>query len=66
MKDKTTASDGHRPTLQNEPTYACTVLITPTTIGDLICGAGHKIRLTKSEADALAAMEPPRVSIDGI
>lgn len=49
-----------------EPTYACTVLITPTTIGDLICGAGHKIRLTKSEADALAAMTPPRISIDGI
>lgn len=49
-----------------EPTYACTVLITPTTIGDLICGAGHKIRLTKTEADALAAMDPPRVSIDGI
>lgn len=49
-----------------EPTYACTVLITPTTIGDLICGAGHKIRLTKTEAEALAAMNPPRVSIDGI
>ena len=61
--DETKTSDDHRPPLQ---TYACTVLITPTTIGDLICGAGHKIRLTKSEADALVAMEPPRISIDGI
>jgi hypothetical protein len=57
------ASDGHSPPLQ---TYACTVLITPTTIGDLICAAGHLIRLTKSEAEALAAMDPPRVRIDGI
>ena len=64
--NKNQATDGHRPPLQAEATYACTVLITPTTIGDLICGAGHKIRLTKSEADALAAMDPPRITIDGI
>lgn len=49
-----------------EPTYACTVLVTPTVIGDLKCGAGHKIQLTKSQAETLAAMNPPRVSIDGI
>lgn len=49
-----------------EPTYACTVLLTPTTIGDLICAAGHKLRLPKSQAEVLAAMDPPRVSVDGI
>jgi len=53
-------------TTPTETTYACTVLVTPTLIGDLNCAAGHQIRLTQSEADTLASMDPPRVRIDGI
>ena len=62
MKNENQATD----VLHAEPTYACTVLLTPTTIGDLICGAGHKIRLTQTEAESLARMNPPRISMDGI
>ena len=46
--------------------YLCTVLETPTTIGDVICGAGAKLYVRKEQAEALAAMTPPRVRIEGV
>ena len=43
-----------------------TVLVTPTTIGDVTCGAGAQLRIPQADAEALAALNPPRVRIDGI
>jgi hypothetical protein len=48
------------------PLLACTVLVTGTEIGRAICAAGAKIKLTKSNAETLASLNPPRVRIDGI
>ncbi|MEO5914866.1 MAG: hypothetical protein ABIS50_11575 [Luteolibacter sp.] len=47
------------------PLLACTVIVPSVEIGDLICGDGHKIKLTQAEADALLAM-PPAIRVDGI
>lgn len=49
-----------------EPLVAVTILITGTTVGDVILGEGAKLRLPKSEAETLAGLNPPRVTIDGI
>lgn len=49
-----------------EPGYVCTVLVTPTTIGGCICAAGAVITVNKKDAETLAAMDPPRVRIDGV
>lgn len=54
------AEDPHAPLL------ACTVLITGTTVGDVILAAGAVIRLPKSSAETLAALTPPAVQITGI
>lgn len=48
------------------PQLACTVIVPSIQIGDLICGAGHKIKLTEAEAKALASLTPPAITIDGI
>lgn len=49
-----------------DPLVAVTVLVTPTTIGDVVCAATARLRIPKSQADTLAAMDPPRVRIDGV
>ena len=54
------------PTATPEPLLACTVLITPSTIGEIICAAGAVVRLPKSQAETLASLTPPVVRIDGI
>lgn len=48
------------------PLLACTVIVPAIKIGDLICGEGHSIQLTREEADALLSLEPPAIRIDGI
>lgn len=58
MKDKETTPA--------EPLLVCTVLITPSTIGEIICAAGAVVRLPKSQAETLASLTPPVVHIDGI
>lgn len=50
-------------TPKKETLLLCTV-IKVTTIGDLICGPGHQIKLTKEEAETLEKLG--KVSIDGI
>jgi hypothetical protein len=52
--------------MKKESIVAVTVLVTGTTIGNAICGAGAKLKLAKSKAETLASLNPPRVSIDGI
>lgn len=49
-----------------EPLLACRVLITGTTVGDVILAAGAVIRLPKGDAETLAALTPPAVEITGI
>ena len=49
-----------------EPVLSCTVLITPSTIGEIICAAGAIVRLPRSQAETLASLTPPVVRIDGI
>lgn len=49
-----------------EPTVACTVLVSGTTIGKAKLAAGHKLHLPKSKAEALAGLTPPLVKITGI
>ena len=53
-------------TKSTEPLVAVTVLVSGTTVGDVILGAGAKIRLTKIQADTLASLNPPAVVITGI
>ena len=54
------------PAPKPEPIYACTVLVAKTQIGAVLKGKGAKVRLPKSQADALAALVPPRIRIDGV
>ena len=49
-----------------EPLLACTVLISATRIGPALKAKGAKIKLPKSQAEALATLNPPRVRIDGV
>lgn len=49
-----------------DPEVAVTILVTGTTIGDVIFAKGHKLRLPKSKADILASLTPPAARIDGI
>lgn len=49
-----------------DPEVACTVLIAKTRIREVYKAKGAKIRLPMSQAKALASLEPPRVSIDGV
>lgn len=56
MKDESTP--------QAEPSVKCTVLITPTTVGEIICAAGAILTLPLSEAKTLE--ELGKVRIDGI
>ena len=49
----------------DEPQLACKVLVTGTTLGQVILAKGHKLLLPKSQAEALAALNPPRVEITG-
>lgn len=46
--------------------YSCTVIVPKITVGRIIAGRGAKLRLPKDEADALAALTPPAIRIDGI
>ena len=48
------------------PLVAVTVLVSGTTVGDVILGLGAKIMLTKSQAETLASLNPPAVQITGI
>ena len=48
------------------PLLACTVIVPSIQIGDLICGEGHKIQLTKDQADTLLSLTPPAIRVDGI
>lgn len=50
----------------SDPTVAVTVLISKTTVGDVMLSKGAKIRLPKSQADTLASLNPPAVLITGI
>lgn len=59
MKDKT-------PPEQEQPLLACKVLVTGTTYGDVILGKGARIRIPKTDADTLAALNPPAVEITGL
>jgi hypothetical protein len=63
MKNPTEKTDA---AVLKEPVFAVTVLVTGTTIGNAICAAGAKLHLPKSQAEALAAMIPPRVEITGL
>ena len=45
---------------------ACAVLATGASIGKLTVGKDHKCRLPKDQVEALAALNPPLVRIDGI
>ena len=53
-------------TKSTEPLVAVTVMISGTTVGDVILGAGAKLRLTKIQAETLASLNPPAVVITGI
>lgn len=55
-----------QPSASNDPLVAVTVLVTPTTIGDVTCAATAQLRISLSQAETLAKMNPPRVRIDGI
>ena len=50
----------------SDPQVLVRVLVTPTVIGDLRCAAGAELRMPKSEADTLAALNPPLVEITGV
>jgi len=49
-----------------EPSVACTVLVSGTRFGSVILGKGAVVRIPKGEAETLAALNPPRVRIDGV
>ena len=51
-----------------ETKLACTIIVPSVQIGELICGDGHKISLTKAEVETLNAIDPerPAIRIDGI
>lgn len=49
-----------------ETMVSCTVLIAKTRIREVLKGRGAKVRLTMGQAQALASLNPPRVSIDGV
>ena len=49
-----------------EPIVLVRVIATTAVIGDLRCAAGAEIRITKSEAETLAALTPPLVEIIGV
>lgn len=52
--------------VKSEPLLVCTVLVSGTVIGPATCGKGHRTRLPKSQAEALASLTPPRVRIEGV
>lgn len=54
-----------KPKTTPSPEVACTVLI-KTTVGQVICRKGAKIRLPKADAETLAGLNPPHVEITGI
>lgn len=64
MKDRTNEFPAPKPA--PEPIFACTVLVAKTQFGAVLKGKGAKVRLPKSQAEALASLNPPRVSIDGV
>lgn len=49
-----------------EPEVTCTVLVPKTRIREVLKGRGARIRLPLGQAKALASLDPPRVSIDGV
>lgn len=49
-----------------EPIVALVILVTGTTVGDVILRKGKKLRLPKSQAEALANLNPPAAKITGI
>jgi hypothetical protein len=63
MSDKPTETT---PAEKSDPLVAVTVLVTPTRIGDFNCGATAQLSIPLSQAKTLAAMDPPRVRIDGV
>lgn len=63
---KTTTTDPVPEAPKSEPHFACTVLVAKTQIGAVVKGYGARVRLPKSEAEALASLTPPRVRIDGV
>jgi len=54
MSDETTAHEAPKKPTAKEPLLACEV-VRPTTYGQADLGKGHRIRLPKSEAEALEA-----------
>lgn len=65
MKDRTNESPPPKPA-KPDPILACTVLVAKTQFGAVLKGKGAKVRLPKSQAEALASLNPPRVRIDGV
>lgn len=53
-------------TASADPLVAVTVLVTPTTIGDVTCAEGAQLRIPLGMAETLSSMDPPRVRIDGV
>jgi len=51
---------------ETDTLVACTVLVSGTTYGDVICRKGAKIRIPKKEAETLSTLSPPRVEITGV
>jgi len=49
---------------EKETLLACTVIVPSVEIGDLICGNGHKLALTKADAKTLESLG--KIRIDGI
>lgn len=46
--------------------YKCTVIVPKITVGPIVAGRGAVLELSKEDADALAALNPPAIKIDGI
>lgn len=50
----------------DEPLVALTILVTGTTVGEVILREGAQIRLPKGQAETLANLNPPAAQITGI
>lgn len=71
-KDKTVAGKPAAPAPAKatrpdpETEVSCTVLVPKTRIREVLKGKGARIRLPLGQATALASLDPPRISIDGV